>query len=118
MNKAYLHLKKDYEFKRAYKKGKTRVSPALVVYCVKKKYGGVRIGITTAKKIGNAVKRSRARRVIREAFRELYPRVRGSWDIVFVARSRTAFVKMQYVRDNMLSQLKELGVITDEEAGN
>ena len=73
--------------------------------------GGIRVGITTSKKIGNAVTRSRARRVIREAFRAAYPHVRPGYDFVFVARGKTAFLKSTQVHRVMMAQLKEAGVL-------
>lgn len=68
-------------------------------------------GITTGKKIGNAVKRNRARRLIRTAFSELEQRLNGSYDIVFVARTKTSQVKMQEVKAQMEEQLKALGAL-------
>jgi ribonuclease P protein component len=59
------------------------------------------------KKIGIAVERSRARRVIREAFRTMCEEVKPGYDIVFVARSLTCKVKMQEVATAMRSHLKK-----------
>jgi ribonuclease P protein component len=53
----------------------------------------LRVGITAGKKVGNAVKRNRARRVIREGFRQVLPQVNSGVDIVFVARARTLAMK-------------------------
>ncbi len=115
MRMAYEHLLSDYEFRRAYNKGKSFVSPVLVSYFFKKRYGGIRMGITTGKKVGNAVHRNRSRRIIREAFSQLYPDVKGNYDIVFVARVKTSAVKMQVVRRDMLSHLKKAGLIKPTE---
>ncbi len=104
-------IKSDRDFKRVYGKGRSYVSPALVTYCYKKKYGGVRIGITTGKKIGGAVERNRCRRIIREAWRQMADKSSGNWDIVFVARVRTAAIKTQELYPYMLSHLKKAGVI-------
>ena len=79
-------LKDNRDFRRLYARGKSFVGPALVTYVMKNRCGGIRVGITTSKKIGNAVRRSRSRRVIREAFRQAYPHVRPGYDFVFVAR--------------------------------
>ena len=55
--------------------------------------GFSRIGLTASRKIGNAVTRNRARRVIREAYRALYPEIAPGYDIVFVARGKTSRMK-------------------------
>lgn len=107
----YAVVKQNYEFRRAYNRGKSFVSPYLVTYCFKKKYGGIKIGITSGKKIGKAVARNRARRVIREAFRTMYPEAKGNWDIIFVARTATAYKKSTDIAVVMRKQLKEAGVL-------
>ena len=118
MEKKYLHIKNDYEFRRAYNKGKSYVSPVLVIYCFKRRQPCVRIGITTGKKVGNAVHRSRARRVIREAYRHLIPQDASGWDIIFVARTRTALVKEQEIEQSMAELLRKAGVIAAPPAEN
>ena len=76
-------------------------------------YGFVslRVGITTSKKVGNAVKRSRSRRVIREAFRMCALRVKPGYDFVFVARGKTPFVKSTDLFKSMEKQLRDAGVL-------
>jgi len=113
MYKRCLTLKNDYEFRRAYGRGKNAVSAGLVVYCLKRKKGGVRVGITTGKKVGCAVARNRARRVIREAIRLCEHDIRGNWDIVLVARTRTPYLKMQDVHRELRASLKKMGLITE-----
>ena len=110
--KLYLPIKENKDFRRIYARGKTQVSPVLVTYVLKNNRSkNIRIGITTSKKIGNAVKRNRARRVIRESFRNLAPSVRCGYDIIFVARGKTPFVKSTDVLKVMSHQLKNLGVL-------
>lgn len=107
----YAVIKQNYEFRRAYSRGKSYVSPYLVTYCFKKKYGGVKVGITSGKKIGKAVARNRCRRVIREAFRSISSETHGSWDIIFVARTATLYKKSTEIAVIMRKQLKEAGVL-------
>lgn len=104
-------LCRNHEFRRAYARGKSSVSPVLVVYWVKNRQGRLRAGITTSKKIGNAVQRNRSRRVIREAFRQIAPQVRPGFDLVFVARGKTPFVKSTEVRRHMERQLSGAGLL-------
>lgn len=104
-------LKENRNFHRVYNKGKSYVAPIIVTYVLKQRYGTSRVGITTGKKIGKAVQRNRARRIIMSAYRELYPRINGSYDIVFVARGRTPYVKSTDVLRCMEKQLKRAGVI-------
>lgn len=94
-----------------YAKGKNFVCPVLVTYVSKNRINAIRIGITTSKKTGNAVKRNRSRRVIREAFRTLAPQIPPGYDFVFVARGKTPFVKSTEICRAMAQHLKNAGVL-------
>lgn len=103
-----------WAFRRAYRNGKSFVSPELVTYVIKNKQNNLRIGITTGKKIGKAVMRSRARRVIRAAFRDVIKSseiVLTGFDVVFVARGKTPYIKSTYLAKVMKRQLAESGLI-------
>lgn len=104
-------LTENYEFKRVYARGKSAVRPTVVVYCMRKNGPAPRVGITASKKIGNAVKRNRARRLLRESTRELYPQMKSGYDLVFVSRGKTPFVNCKTVLTELASALEELGVL-------
>jgi ribonuclease P protein component len=105
---------RNNDFRRIYSRGKSYVSPLVVVYALKNRTKNVRVGITTSKKVGNAVQRNRSRRVIREAFRALAPRVRPGFDLVLVARGKTPYVKSTDVRRQLERQLQAAGLLREE----
>lgn len=111
-------LNRNGDFRALYHRGKSQVHPALVTYARRSRTGFPRAGITTGKKIGCAVRRNRCRRVIREAYRALLPRIEGGWDLVFVARRRTGEIKSAKLQQIMESQLKALGVLRSDGRGN
>lgn len=104
-------LKENRDFRRLYAKGKSYPSAILVTYVMKNHCECVRIGITTGKKIGKAVLRNRSRRIIREAYRDLSDRIKPGYDLVFVARGKTPFVKSYDVLKSMKKELKDAGVL-------
>lgn len=108
-------LKENKDFRRVYYRGKSQASPVLVTYALKNSRGSVYYGITTGKKIGGAVQLNRARRIIRTAFNNLSKEIKGSWDFVFVARSRTVFVKEQDIEKAMRSHLVSIGAINGKD---
>ncbi len=101
------------DFRRAYARGKVFTNPALVTYVRKNRAGICRIGITASKKIGGAVERNRARRVIRAAYLALPETVSGHYDIVFVARTRTIRTKSTELIPVIRKHLQSAGVIKD-----
>ena len=107
--KKYVCIKKDKEFRFLFKRGDSIVTDAFVCYARESKRRVNRIGIVTGKKVGNAVKRSRARRVIREAFRLIEPLLREKtqkrYDFIFVARAKTPAMKSTQVYRQMENRL-------------
>lgn len=104
-------VNKNTQFIRAYKKGQSYVTPLVVTYVIKNRYGYTRIGITASKKIGCAVKRNRARRVIREAVRSLNLDMTQSYDLIFVARGKTTRAKSYEITPLIKERLEKAGVI-------
>ena len=106
----WVTLCENKDFRTLYYRGTSRVHAGVVTYVRRNRLGYPRVGITTGKKVGCAVLRSRARRVIREGFRPLLPLV-GGYDIVFVARTRTPEMKSTTLTPVIRRHLQELGVI-------
>lgn len=95
--RSFVSLNKNRDFIRAYRKGRSAVTPCIALYSTKNRRQINRVGITASKKIGQAVQRNRAKRVIREAYMLLKPQLKTGFDLVIVARTRTSFCKMQDV---------------------
>ncbi len=81
-------IKENRIFRRLYSKGRSAVTPFLVLYCRPNNLGHNRLGVTVSTKLGCAVVRNRARRRLREVFRLAQPELKQGYDVVLVARSR------------------------------
>ena len=114
----YTTITGNRDFQRLYRRGRSCVSPGLVTYVSKNKNNNLRIGITTSKKVGKAVRRNRCRRVIRAAIHDLDIPADAPYDIIFVARTKTSFLKSYEVERYMRSHLLELGVLKKHEEDN
>ncbi len=89
----YCTICKNNEFSRIYARGKSYVHAQVVLYVLPTKKRYVRVGFTATKKIGNAVLRNRARRIMKEALAEhLDPNLQG-FDLILVARAQTTKIK-------------------------
>ncbi len=107
-------ISKNRDFKRGYKKGENHISSLVVLYVIKNRYNHLRIGVTASKKIGNAVRRNRARRLIKESVRLLNLNENLGYDLIFVARSKTTYSSMQNVKNEIEKHLKKAGIISEE----
>ena len=103
-------IKSNRDFRRLYSRGKSYVTPFFVLYTAKGRKGKLRFGITVGKKIGGAVQRNRAKRIITAAFRSLAPNVTKGYDVVAVARTRVLETKSTAVAELMKKQFKEVGL--------
>jgi ribonuclease P protein component len=103
------------DFRRLYSSGKSIVTSRVVIYYRKNRFGSTRVGITTSKKIGNAVMRNRSRRIIREAVRQLLPELKKGYDLILVARGRTPFLKSTDIYEVLKTQCGKNGLLLKAE---
>lgn len=101
-------ITRNNDFRRAYARGKSYVGGSVVLYVCKNRARCTRIGITCSKKIGNAVQRNRARRVIRAALDAVLPAGGvGGLDLVIVARSAATRQKSTQVATTLQKLLTQ-----------
>ncbi len=121
----YRAICENHLYSKAYKKGKKAIAPTIAVYVLpdyrkralmkanpEKKYIN-RIGLTVGKKIGGAVERNRAKRIIRHAYRNIDTDtpVRTGNLIVLVAREAISGKKTADVEKELRRALKKLELI-------
>jgi ribonuclease P protein component len=73
--------------------------------------GAGRAAFVAGKRIGGAVERNRARRVLRAAWREVRPLLLEEADVVWVARGSIRGAKTQDVVAEMTELLRRAGVV-------
>lgn len=88
-----------------------RLRERRVVVYVLPSEGGTRVGFVCPRGVGGAVARNRARRLLREAWRELAPRIRRNHEVVAVARPEVQGAKMQDVKADMERALSSAGLL-------
>ncbi len=106
-------FKLNKDFRRLYGRGKSMVDPLIVTYALRNGRDCCRIGITAGKKLGGAVERNRAKRVITAAWRETAPMLSQNIDAVFVARTRILRAKSTDVAAVLRRQLERAGFIAE-----
>jgi ribonuclease P protein component len=87
-------LSRSGEFDRVYRDGSSHATRYLVLYSFPRRDDDgereVRLGVTASRKVGGAIERNRAKRVLREAFWDLSDRLPAGHDFVLVARPEIA----------------------------
>lgn len=112
-------LTKSEEFERVRKEGKRWRGK----YCLlnaaptsgreESNEDSTRLGYIASKSLGNAVRRNRARRLLREAVRHSSGMIAPGWDIVLIAQSSIVHDKarMQQVQEDVLWLLNKAHLI-------
>lgn len=80
-------LRKNHEFQKVYKSGRSKANKYLVMYVKTGESGPNRYGFSVSKKVGNSVVRHRITRLLRESVRKNDAFVREGNRIVIVARA-------------------------------
>ena len=108
-------LKLNKDFRRLYARGKSGVAGTIVVYALKNKRRTVRVGLTVSKGVGNAVKRNRAKRLMRVAFDSLENNIANGYDLIIVARNRIDGKKSGQVTHDLKAALIKTGLYIQSE---
>jgi ribonuclease P protein component len=86
MNRKY-RLKNTTDFKRVRRDGKSYAHPLVILVVCPNDLTTIRFGIQAGKSVGNAVRRNRAKRMLRSVIQKYLPALQRGWDAIFIARS-------------------------------
>ena len=101
-------LKRD-DFRRVYEQGRKLQGRYFTAFVLPSERERPRLGITTTRKIGNAVERNRARRLLREAFRKNKWLVPRGVDIVINVKRSLAEASYGDLEGDFITFLERAG---------
>ncbi len=112
--KKTVSLKENHLFRRAYNRGKSAADSRLALYVRRNGSRHNRLGLTVSTKVGGAVVRNRVRRRLREIYRLNEERLGGGWDVVVVARMRSADSGYHQLERSFLKLADKLDLLRGE----
>ena len=95
------------EYRLVYKHGKYEVGRMCVLYRMPVAKQKTRIGFVTGKKVGGAVERNRARRLMKEVYRLNQHQIREGYHIVIVGRGPLKDATYERAEQEMLYLLRK-----------
>lgn len=107
-------LKRNSDFQRVYREGKSYANRYLVLYVLQNQTERNRLGISVSKKVGNSVVRHRMARLIRESYRLQEDMFNSGLDMVVIARVSAKDRSMREIESALLHLGKLQGVLKEE----
>ncbi|MEJ5239674.1 MAG: ribonuclease P protein component [Anaerolineales bacterium] len=104
-------LTRAADFQRVRQEGKSYAHPLLVLIFYHRPESGIRVGIAAGKKLGKAVRRNRAKRLLRAAMQTFLPFIAQSGDMILIARPPILQASFAEIRQALESLLRRAGLL-------
>ncbi len=107
-------LTRTSQFAEAYSQGKKWFGSYMVLWLREGEDASLRLGVVASRKVGNAVKRARAKRLLREAYRRNRYQFDGDQDVVLVARRAILTAKWDDIVNELMDLARRAGLLEGE----
>lgn len=108
-------LRRKSDFSAIYNRGKSVGERYVVVFYKRNNLGYSRKAFLASKKVGKAVVRNRARRLMKEGVRQLDGHFAEGYDYIFIARNTITKSKCADVKKSIEAAIKKAGIYVDIE---
>ncbi|MCL2860424.1 MAG: ribonuclease P protein component [Oscillospiraceae bacterium] len=114
--KKTIMLKKNYEFKYVFSKGKYYSGEIIEIYLLKNNAKKNKLGIAISKKTGKSVVRNKIKRLIRENYRQMENNIKEENTIVFLFKKNIEVEKATFynIKKDMEKIFKKANILISE----
>lgn len=103
-------LRRKSDFSSIYKKGKSIGDKYVVIFYRRNGFNYNRLAFLASKKVGNAINRNRARRLMKESVRTMDKELNNGYDYIFIARNTIKNTKCADVKKSIEAAIKRAGI--------
>ena len=113
-------IKKNYEFKYLFSKGKFYYGEFIHIYIKENNKPFNKLGIAISKKQGKAVKRNRIKRLIRENYKNLEKEIKKGYSFLFVINKQNDIGEITFkdIENNFIRTLKKADLLVKKNEEN
>ena len=104
-------LRNESDFGRLRKSNQKLVHPLLILVRSPNELEVSRFAFPASRKVGNAVKRNRGRRLLRESIRAELTNIRPGWDCLIIVRTKTTHAGFSDVHKAVKQLLKKANLL-------
>lgn len=104
-------LRRKDDFTAIYRKGRSIGERYIVFFYRKNDLSYNRTAFLASKKVGNSVVRNRARRLMKESYRQIFERLAVGYDIIFIARKTIVNLKCADVKKSIEAATRRSGIL-------
>ncbi|VTS01864.1 ribonuclease P protein component [Tuwongella immobilis] len=101
------HLKSPKQFEAIYAAKRSASDGVLIVYAARNDLPHLRIGLSVSRRVGNAVKRNRIKRLFREAFRLSKSELPPGLDLILIPRAGKT-LELEQIRASLVKLVSQL----------
>ena len=107
-------LKKKKDFQAVYSRGKSYANRFLVLYVFRSNGFQGKVGFAAGKKLGNAVKRNRVKRLLRESYRMNQDAIKEGVSLLLVGRKAAVDAGCQDLEKAFFALAKKAGIMAGD----
>lgn len=108
-------LRRKKDFSSIYNRGKSFASKYIVIFHKKNNLEYNRTAFLASKKVGNSVKRNKARRLMKEIYHIYKDKLKIGYDIIFIARTGIETANFEQLNKTSKILLKKTKLLIGED---